>query len=115
MVQRNRPAQVLLIEDSPGDAWLVRDILMKGAVPKDIHLVTDGASALRFLRGLGEYAQAPRPDLILLDVNLPGRNGLEVLREIKSDPALRTISVIVLTTSDAVSDVNLAYDLNANC
>lgn len=115
MVQKKRPTQVLLVEDSPGDAWLIRDILSEGSIPKDIHLVTNGERALRFLRRVAEYADAPRPDLVLLDVNLPGRNGLDVLREIKGDPALRTITVVVLTTSDSIADVNEAYNLNANC
>ncbi|HZU23944.1 MAG TPA: response regulator [Bryobacteraceae bacterium] len=115
MVQKDRLTQILLIEDSPGDAWLIRDILMKGSVPKQLHVVTDGDRALHFLRREGEYAQAPRPDLVLLDINLPGRNGLDVLDEIKADPALKAITVIVLTTSDALEDVNAAYDRNANC
>jgi len=107
--------QILLIEDSNGDAWLIRDVLMQGPVPKEIHRVPDGDRALRFLRRQGEYANAARPDLILLDLNLPGKDGFEILQSIKTDPALRMITVIVLTTSDAVSDVNAAYDLNANC
>jgi chemotaxis family two-component system response regulator Rcp1 len=115
MVPSERLTQILLIEDSPGDAWLIRDILSKGAVPKAIHVATDGDRALRYLRRQGENAEAARPDLILLDLNLPGRTGLDVLDEIKGDPTLRAITVIVLTTSDALEDVNAAYDRNANC
>src|SRR5581483_4909938 len=100
-MQTDRTTQILLIEDSPGDAWLIRDILLKGAVPKEIHAVTDGDRALRFLRRQGEFAQAERPDLILLDLNLPGRSGLDILHEIKADAGLKAITVIVLTTSDA--------------
>jgi len=115
MVQQDRPTQILLIDDSPGDAWLIRDVLMQGPAPKQIHVVTDGDQALRFLNNRGEYASAPRPHLILLDLNLPGKTGFDVLRTIKGDPALRMITVIVLTTSDAMNDVDAAYDLNANC
>jgi CheY-like chemotaxis protein len=115
MVQGDRLIQILLVEDSPGDAWLIRDILLKGPEPKEIHLVADGDRALRFLHRQGEFTQAPRPDLVLLDINLPGRNGLDVLNDIKADPALKSITVIVLTTSDALEDVNAAYDRNANC
>lgn len=115
MVQRDRPIQILLVEDSPGDSWLIADILMSGPVPKQIHTTSDGNLAMRYLRGLGEYADARRPDLVLLDLNLPGKTGLDVLREIKADPDLRTLTVIVLTTSDEAADINAAYDLNANC
>lgn len=115
MVQRDRPTQILLIEDSPGDSWLIADILMSGPIPKKILTISEGARALRYLRGLGEFAGSVLPDLVLLDLNLPGTTGLEVLRQIKSDPALRTLTVIVLTTSDATTDINAAYDLNANC
>lgn len=113
--QRDRPAQVLLIEDSPGDSWLIADILKSGPVPKNVLTMADGHGAMRYLRGLGDYAGVPLPDLVLLDLNLPGKTGLDVLREIKSDQSLRTLTVIVLTTSDANADVNAAYDLNANC
>jgi len=115
MTLLQRPVQILLIEDSPGDVWLTREILLQGPVPKEVHVVTNGELAIRYLRRRGEFASAPRPDLVLLDLNLPRRNGFEVLREIKSDPLLRSMTVIVLTTSESESDVNAAYDLNANC
>jgi two-component system, chemotaxis family, response regulator Rcp1 len=111
----NRPVEVLLVEDSPADARLAREALMEGPVPKRIHVVTDGAQALEFVRKRGQFANAPRPDLVLLDLNLPKRDGIEVLREIKSDPALRSITVIVLTTSQFPRDIATAYDLSANC
>jgi len=113
MIQR--PVEVLLVEDSPGDIWLTREALMQGSIPKRISVVTNGEQAIDFLRRRGAYENARRPDLVLLDLNLPRRDGLEVLREIKSDPELKTITVIVLTTSEAPTDVNAAYDLNANC
>lgn len=111
----SRPIEILLVEDSPGDIWLTRDILLKGPVPKNISVVTDGEQALDYLFARGRYTNALRPDLVLLDLNLPRRNGLEVLSTIKTDPDLRSITVIVLTTSEAASDVNSAYQANANC
>jgi chemotaxis family two-component system response regulator Rcp1 len=111
----SRPIEILLVEDSPGDIWLTRDILLKGSVPKNISVVTDGEQALDYLFARGRYSNVRRPDLVLLDLNLPRRNGLEVLSVIKNDPDLRIITVIVLTTSGAASDVNSAYQANANC
>lgn len=113
MMQRS--IEILLVEDSPGDVWLTREALMQGPVPKSISVVVNGEQAIDFIRKRGLYAGAPRPDLVLLDLNLPRRDGLEVLREIKTDPGLKSITVIVLTTSEAPMDVNSAYDLNANC
>lgn len=110
-----RPIEILLVEDSAADAWLIRECLKQGSIPKNINVVNNGEEAMSFLRRRGAYEKAPRPDLVLLDLNLPRRDGLEVLRDIKSDVALRTITVIVLTTSDAAIDINAAYDLNANC
>jgi len=110
-----RPIEILLVEDSPGDIWLTREALMQGPVPKNISVVTNGEQALDFVRKKGPFTNAARPDLVLLDLNLPRRDGIEVLREIKSDPELSAITVIVLTTSEAPIDVNTAYDLNANC
>lgn len=109
------PIEILLVEDSPGDIWLTRETLLQGPVPKNISIVINGEQALDYLRRTGRFQHSPRPDLVLLDLNLPRRDGLEVLRVIKNDPALRSITVIVLTTSGAPSDVNTAYDLNANC
>ena len=110
-----RPVEILLVEDSPSDAKLARDALLRGPVLKRISVVEDGARAIDFLRQRGEYAHAPRPDLVLLDLNLPKRDGLDVLNEIKSDPDLRSITVIVLTTSSFPRDIIRAYELLANC
>src|SRR4051812_6048933 len=106
----HRPVEILLVEDSPADARLAREALMQGSIPKRISSVSDGAQAIDFVKRRGTFANAPRPDLILLDLNLPKRDGLEVLREIKSDPLLRSITVIVLTTSQFPKDVNMAYE-----
>ena len=110
-----RPIEILLVEDSPGDIWLTRETLLQGPVPKNIRVVTNGEQALDYLRKKGPFAEAVRPDLVLLDLNLPRRDGFEVLRAIKQDPEMCTITVIVLTTSGAPLDVNTAYELNANC
>lgn len=110
-----RPVEVLLVEDSPADARLAREALEEGSVPKRITVVSDGAEAIEYVRKRGRFHNAPRPDLVLLDLNLPKRDGLEVLREIKADPELRSITVIVLTTSQFPKDVNTAYELSANC
>lgn len=110
-----RPIEILLVEDSPADVWLIREALKQGATAKNINVVSNGEQAIDFIRARPPYANARRPDIVLLDINLPRRDGLEVLREIKSDPELKTITVIVLTTSEAAIDVNAAYDLNANC
>ncbi|MGA2595525.1 MAG: response regulator [Bryobacteraceae bacterium] len=112
---KQRPIEILLVEDSPSDVWLIRQALQEGAIPKRIGVVGNGEQAVDYLRKRGPYLNSPRPDVILLDLNLPRLTGLEVLREIKSDPDLRSITVIVLTTSEAAKDVNAAYDLNANC
>jgi two-component system, chemotaxis family, response regulator Rcp1 len=111
----SRPVEILLVEDSPADARLAREALLAGNIPKRISTVTDGAQAVDFVKRRGQFKGAPRPDLVLLDLNLPKRDGLDVLREIKGDPALRSITVIVLTTSQFTNDVNTAYDLAANC
>src|SRR5947209_12520946 len=99
-----RPIEVLLVEDTPGDIWLIRATLLKGPVPKNIHVVTNGEQALDFVRRRGRFSGVVRPDVVLLDINLPRRDGLEVLQEIKSDPDLRSTTVVVLTTSDAPRD-----------
>jgi len=113
---RSRPApvEILLVEDNRPDARLIEEILRQGRVPKNISVVTEGDEALAFLQRRGVHAEAPRPALVVLDLNLPGRDGRELLREIKGDPALRRIPVVVLTTSDAPGDVQQAYDLQAN-
>jgi two-component system response regulator len=111
----HRPVQILLIEDNPGDVELAREALEEGQVNAQLHVVEDGVEALRRLRREGPYAGADLPDLILLDLKLPKKSGLEVLAEVKSDKALRRIPVIVLTSSDAPDDILKAYDLQASC
>lgn len=110
-----RARQILLVDDSPGDVRLIREALRETAVAKELHVVTDGEDAMHFLRRAGRHATAPTPDLILLDLNLPRKDGREVLEEIKSDARLRRIPVIVLTTSQDERDVRTSYDLQANC
>ncbi|HVF74919.1 MAG TPA: response regulator [Acidimicrobiales bacterium] len=109
------PIQILLVEDSPGDVALTTEALRDARIANDLHVVGDGESAIAFLRGEGDYAESPRPDLVLLDLNLPRKDGREVLAEIKSDEALRRIPVVVLTTSTAEVDILKSYDLHANC
>ena len=106
--------QILLVEDSPTDADLTREGLLEANVAANLRVLPDGAQAIRYLRREGEYAEAERPDVILLDLKLPGRSGMEVLLEIKGDRALREIPVIVLTTSAAEEDIRRSYQLHAN-
>ena len=110
-----KPIEILLVEDNPGDVRLTQEAFKENKVRNTLHAVTDGAEALAFLRQEREYAQACRPDLILLDLNLPKKDGREVLEEIKADVGLRCIPVVVLTSSEAEEDVSRAYGLNANC
>ena len=107
--------EILLVEDNPADVLIAREALREAKLLNTIHVAEDGVEALSFLHKTGPYAAAPRPDLILLDLNLPRKNGSEVLAEIKADNNLRTIPVIVLTTSSAEEDVLKSYDLHANC
>jgi len=107
--------EILLVEDSPDDADLTIDALRDGKVRNRISLVEDGVEAMAFLRRQGKYASAPRPDLILLDLNLPRKNGREVLAEVKHDPDLRRIPVVVMTSSDDEKDIVAAYNLYVNC
>ncbi|MGA2506447.1 MAG: response regulator [Chitinispirillaceae bacterium] len=110
-----RPAEILLVEDSPSDAALTREALKKGKIANTLNCVGDGVEALEYLRRQGKFAKATRPDLILLDLNMPRKDGREVLKELKSDPSLMIIPVIVLTTSRAEQDVLQSYKLDANC
>ncbi len=110
-----RPIEILLVEDSPSDTELTVEALEEGKIYNHLSIVEDGVQALEFLRRQGAYADAPRPDLILLDLNLPRKDGREVLAELKSDPDLKLIPVVVLTTSRADEDVLKAYSLHANC
>ena len=105
---------VLLVEDDPGDVLLTREAFEHNKVRNKLHVVHDGEQALAFLRQEGDYAGVPRPDLILLDLNLPRKDGREVLEEIKNDPELRAIPVVVLTTSEAEEDILRSYRLHAN-
>lgn len=109
------PAQILLVEDSPSDVRLTRDALREAKVLNELHVVTDGEQAMDFLRRRGDWEDAPRPDIVLLDLNLPRKNGLEVLEEIKDDAELRRIPVAVLTTSEEDRDIIKAYDRHVNC
>ena len=109
-----RPIEILLVEDSPTDAQLTMEALREDGLVNNIHHVEDGEQAMAFLRSEGSYAQVPRPDLILLDLNLPKKDGREVLAEIRADPQLKRLLVIVLTTSQDEQDVLNAYGLNAN-
>lgn len=106
---------ILLVEDNPGDVRLAKEALKESGMTSSLSVATDGAQAIAFLRRQGEYVGAPRPDLILLDLNLPRRNGAEVLAEIKQDPELRCIPVVVLSSSGAEEDVMKSYELHANC
>jgi CheY-like chemotaxis protein len=110
-----RPIDILLIEDNPGDARLTREALREARVANRLSHVPDGVEAMAFLRQEGPYADAPRPDLILLDLNLPRKDGREVLAELKADPRLRLIPVVVLTTSEAEEDILRTYELHGNC
>jgi chemotaxis family two-component system response regulator Rcp1 len=109
------PIEILLVEDNPGDVRLTREALKEAKVSNTLHVVEDGVAALDFLYRRGAYDKAPRPALILLDLNLPRKNGREVLAEIKQDAQLKTIPVVILTTSQAEEDVLRAYSLHANC
>ncbi|HEY2639990.1 MAG TPA: response regulator [Streptosporangiaceae bacterium] len=105
---------VLLVEDDPGDVLMTREAFEHYRIRNELHVVGDGEQAMHFLRRAGDYADAPRPGLILLDLNLPRRNGHEVLAELKSDPDLLSIPVVVLTTSQAEEDILRSYSLHAN-
>lgn len=109
-----KPIEVLLVEDDPGDVLMTREALAESKVLNGLHVVTDGEQALRFLRCEAPFEDAPRPDLVLLDLNLPRIDGREVLEQVKSDPDLRRIPVVVLTTSQAEEDILRSYDLHAN-
>jgi two-component system, chemotaxis family, response regulator Rcp1 len=111
----NRSVEILLVEDNPDDIDLTIEAFKESSSESHLHVVEDGVQALEFLRRRGVHAEAPRPDLILLDLNLPRKSGHEVLQEIKSDPDLRQIPVVVLTTSAADNDVLRSYELSANC
>lgn len=111
-----QPIEILLVEDNPGDVRLTEEALKEGKVINRLSVVGDGVEAMAsYLRKEGGYAEAVTPDLILLDLNLPRKDGREVLRDVKSDPALRKIPIVVLTTSKDERDILKSYDLHANC
>ncbi|HXP32237.1 MAG TPA: response regulator [Stellaceae bacterium] len=110
-----RAIEILLVEDNPGDARLTREAFREGKIRNNLHHARDGIEALAFLRREGVYAAAPTPDIVLLDLNLPKKDGRQVLRELKQDPKLCLIPVVVLTTSEAEQDILRSYQLHANC
>ena len=110
-----REIEILLVEDNPGDATLTMETFEHAHLRNNLHVVEDGVEALSFLRREDSYVDAPRPDLILLDLNLPRKDGRKVLKEIKADESLKTIPVVVLTTSAAEEDIHKSYGLHANC
>jgi CheY-like chemotaxis protein len=114
-MQSGRPIEILLVEDNPGDVRLTEEALRDAKVSNHMSVARDGVEALAFLRREGEHAAAPTPDLILLDLNMPRKDGREVLAEIKEDVKLRRIPVVILTTSKDEADVLKTYDLHANC
>ena len=110
-----RPANFLLVEDNPGDVRLTQEALKSHKVKNNLHVVADGEEAMAFLLKQGKHKDAPRPDIILLDLNLPKKDGREVLAEIKSNHGLKTIPVVIISSSEAEQDIIKSYDLNANC
>jgi chemotaxis family two-component system response regulator Rcp1 len=109
------PIEVLLVEDSPGDVRLTREAFKDAKVHVNLHVASDGMEAIAFLERKAEHAKAPRPDLILLDLNLPKKGGREVLEEIKGSPTLKSIPIVILTTSASEADILRSYQLHANC
>jgi chemotaxis family two-component system response regulator Rcp1 len=110
-----KPMEVLLVEDTPGDVRLTREALKDAKVHINLHIASDGIEAMAFLKREGHYVTVPRPDLILLDLNLPKKDGREVLEEIKRNPVLKSIPVVILTTSASEADILRSYLLHANC
>lgn len=110
-----KPVDILLIEDNPGDVRLTQETLHKSKLYNTLSVVPDGVEAMAFLRQEGPYANSPRPDIILLDLNLPKKDGHEVLEEVKADPNLKSIPIVILTTSADEKDVLMTYNLHANC
>ena len=110
-----KPIEILLVEDNPGDIRLTQEAFKEGKIKNNLYVAKDGVEAIEFLRHQGKYSDSPRPDLILLDLNMPRKSGKEVLEEIKIDEELRRIPVVILTTSKAEEDIFRSYDLHANC
>ena len=114
MIIVGKPIEILLVEDNEGDVGLIEEVFEEAKIKNNIHVAEDGEEAVLYLRGEGKFSGSPRPDIILLDLNLPKKDGREVLREIKEDSNLKNIPVVVLTTSNAEKDILKAYDLHAN-
>jgi len=114
MEEMGRPVQMLLVEDNPGDVRLTKETLRDSKIMVNLHVVGDGMEAMAFLRKESKYANAPRPDIVLLDLNLPKKDGREVLAEIKQDPDLKRIPVVILTISNGQEDILKSYNLHAN-
>lgn len=112
--RQGMPIEILLVEDSPADVELTKLGFLEGKIANNLNVTTNGDEAMAYLRRSGSYTEVPRPDLILLDLNLPGKDGREVLEEIKADPSLKQIPVVILTTSHADEDIVRAYGLHAN-
>ena len=112
--EAGEPIEILLAEDNPGDVRLTEKALERGKIVNNLHVTENGVEAMRFLRREGEYADEPQPDLVLLDLNMPRKDGREVLEEMRGDPELRRIPVVVLTSSEAEEDVVRSYELSAN-
>ena len=110
-----QPIEILMVEDNPGDARLAEEALRDSRVLNNLNVASDGEQAMHYLRRQGRFADAPKPDIILLDLNLPRKDGREVLAEIKADAVLRRIPVVILTTSESEEDILRTYDLHANC
>jgi len=110
-----KPVEILLVEDNPGDIRLAREALTESKLNNNLSVVMDGAEAIKYLKGEGKYSDSTRPDIILLDLNLPKKSGVEVLQEIKSDDDLKYIPVVILTSSKAEEDIFKTYNLHANC
>jgi two-component system, chemotaxis family, response regulator Rcp1 len=114
-IEETRPVNILLVEDNPGDVRLTEEALKEGKIWVNLKVASDGMDALQYLRKEKKYANAPRPDIILLDLNLPRMDGRELLALIKADLSLKSIPVVVLTTSKAEEDILRSYELHANC
>ncbi len=112
---KKKSVEILLVEDSVIDIKLTQEALLEGKIKNNLHVVRDGEDAMLFLRRMGKYSDAPRPDLVLLDLNLPRKDGREVLAEMKDDVDLKSIPVVVLSTSKADEDILVTYDLHVNC
>jgi len=114
-VTNAKPVEILLVEDDEGDVQLTQELFLDGKVRNRLNVVDDGVKAMAYLRGLGDYKNSARPDVVLLDLNLPKKDGREVLSEIRNDPKLKQIPVVILTASQAEEDILKAYNLNVNC